>query len=288
VTHHRQRNFLPGSGWLYVKIFCTPETSGRILANVMMPVIRKNSKSIKTWFFIRYFENGHHLRLRILSDEKRTGVILAALKKQLEHTGNDKVIRNYQADVYRREMERYGPGMIGKIETFFCAGSELVIRYTVLLEQGKTSLSDVQLGLITAYSLIKWFLKDSTLIIDFIKLRTARFAQEFAADKKIKMDLDQRYRLKKTEIEHLLTGQLAGKTLITAFNALYDRTMEITDILKDNPLYEKQKLLADLVHMQLNRTFRIKQRQQEFMVYYFLEKYAISIKARAQKSTHLV
>jgi len=35
-----------------------------------------------------------------------------------------------------------------------------------------------------------------------------------------------------------------------------------------------------LVHMQLNRTFSVNQRQQELLVYYCLQKYYASLKAR--------
>jgi len=47
---------------------------------------------------------------------------------------------------------------------------------------------------------------------------------------------------------------------------------------------DKMKLLADLVHMQLNRTFSVRQRQQELLVYYCLQKYTSSRLAREKSS----
>jgi len=43
------------------------------------------------------------------------------------------------------------------------------------------------------------------------------------------------------------------------------------------------KLVADLIHMHLNRLFNEKQRKQEFIIYYLLYKYYISIEARKCK-----
>lgn len=46
----------------------------------------------------------------------------------------------------------------------------------------------------------------------------------------------------------------------------------------------KNQLLADLIHMHLNRLFIDRQRHQELIVYYCIYKYQVSIAAMAKKS----
>jgi hypothetical protein len=43
------------------------------------------------------------------------------------------------------------------------------------------------------------------------------------------------------------------------------------------------KLAADILHMHLNRLFNEKQRSQEFIIYYLLYKYYLSVKARKDR-----
>jgi hypothetical protein len=66
-----------------------------------------------------------------------------------------------------------------------------------------------------------------------------------------------------------------GRKLITEMNTLADLT-------KNYPNDKGSALLADLVHMQLNRTFTVQQRQQELLVYYALRKETASRIARSR------
>jgi thiopeptide-type bacteriocin biosynthesis protein len=278
------RNFLPGSEWLYLKLYCTPESADRILAKVISPVLRKYKQLISAWFFIRYFENGHHLRLRVRMAPEKSGLLLAALKKQMRLSGDEPLIRNFQGDVYRREMERYGAAIIADAESFFWAGSELSMRFTILQESEKTTLTNLMLGVFSAYHLVACFLPGRELMLVFFKLMAARFLKGFGGDKGLKADLDREYRAVKNEIAALLEKQVPEKTLAAPFKKMLKKTLEIQALAGSYPLDKKQALLADLVHMQLNRTFRIKHRQQELMVYYFLEKYMLSLTARQDKA----
>jgi thiopeptide-type bacteriocin biosynthesis protein len=278
------RNFLPGSEWLYVKLYCTPESADRILAKVIAPVLRRHRPLISAWFFIRYFENGHHVRVRLRMAPEKAGVLLAALKKQLQLSGEEPVVRNFQGDIYRREMERYGAAVIADTERFFWAGSELALRFTVLQESEKTTLTNLLLGVFIAYHLVACFMPGSTPMLDFFKLMAARFIKGFGGDKTLKADLDREYRAMKNDIAALLEKQAPDKALAAPFKNMLKKALEIQALTGAYPQDRKQALLADLVHMQLNRTFRIKHRQQELMVYYFLEKHMLSLIARQSKT----
>ncbi|HBX51207.1 MAG: hypothetical protein A2275_06955 [Bacteroidetes bacterium RIFOXYA12_FULL_35_11] len=66
------RYFIPGSEWLYYKIYCGPKTADTIIENVFLPVSSKlfENSLIKKWFFIRYSDSDLHLRFRILLNDR--------------------------------------------------------------------------------------------------------------------------------------------------------------------------------------------------------------------------
>jgi len=279
-----QRNFLLGDDWLYVKIYCTPESSNRILEEVITPVICKNCGHIATWFFIRYFDKGYHLRLRILTAQGQTGLMLMELKNTMNVTGNDHLVKDYQGDIYRREMERYGAGLIEPVEAFFCAGSELVSQFIVLKNNHKLEFEEFHLALYSTYQLLICFLGDIYPALDFTMQLSDRYLREFATDRQLKVDLDMKFRTMKQEINDLLGKSPLSELLSVPMERLFKTTTIISALVKDHSLAERSALLADMIHMQLNRTFTVKQRQQELLVYYLLQKYLLSTTARMVKS----
>lgn len=268
----RPRNFLLGDEWLYLKIYCTPESAGQLLAEVIAPLTRMHRKLIGRWFFIRYFENGHHLRLRINTKEEHIGSILTALKRSLEKPRNNKLVRNYQGDVYKREIERYGAAIIEEVETVFCSGSDLLAAYTVLRTTGKLAMTEFLFGMLTAHRMAGVFITDPHLLADFYRLTAKRFITGFAGDKSLTIQLDSKYRKMRREIETLLDSKESNKPHRKFVDFLND-TESLRRKVKHYHMERQHKLLTDLIHMQLNRTFKGKHQVQEMLVYYFLSKY---------------
>jgi len=274
------RNFRPGSDWLYVKLFCTPESADGILTEVIAPVIAKHRKKIDCWFFIRYFENGHHLRLRIRSAKTNPGLLINDLNKALEKSGKYHVVKNFQIDTYRREMERYGPNLIEYVEHCFCAGSHLIVNYLQQQSIADILPSELLFGLFIAHRLASRFETDKSALADFYKQTANRFLKGFNADKQLKMDLDTKYRARSKEVEQILGFQPEKAELSQDIERLMDAITTIERKANHLSPSSRTTLLADLIHMQLNRTFKIKHRQQELMVYYFLHKYVTSKNAQ--------
>ncbi len=280
------RSFLPGSSWLYIKIFCTPASADRIIAKVVRPVISRNLGEIRKWFFIRYVENGYHLRLRLQVPEEQVGRMLVELKDQLVMTGHESLVKNYQADIYKREMERYA-GVIEEVEAFFHAGSELVAHYLELTEEHEV-LSAFFLGLYTAYQMVLCFQDELAALKEFTGQMAADFISKFGGNKELKRDMDLKYRSMRGEVEALLEGPVPVQALAVEFSALIGRVTGIVNKIAEQKSDRWAVLLADLVHMQMNRTFSVKQRTHEFMVYYFLNKYAVSRLAKALKADQVL
>jgi thiopeptide-type bacteriocin biosynthesis protein len=179
-------------------------------------------------------------------------------------------------------MERYGSGLIEDAEALFCAGSGLILSWTRLVTAGEpVPFSNLQLGIVSAARMAETFYSGKDLAA-FFALMSARFLRGFSGGKQLKTDLDTKYRSMRREVEEAMQVPPPG-AVASAMKTLL-RTMVVVKVKAANDPPEKQQaLLADLIHMQLNRTFQIKQRQLELLVYYFLDKYTASLLARRKK-----
>jgi thiopeptide-type bacteriocin biosynthesis protein len=273
------RRFMAGSEWLYLKIFCSPRVADAILANVLLPFLNDHTEMIIKWFFIRYTEQGYHLRLRLNAAETDLANILPELNKRMTAGGYDKMIRNFQVDTYHREIERYSALLIPDMEDLFHCGSELVIWYVQEVAAEKMDWDDFQLGLLTAERMICAFFEADGTRLDFIRKITAVFLKEFNADKPFRAALDRKYRLAKPALQILL-GEAGERQVL---KPLLQKLENLAVLTRDYTMDARVALLADAVHMQLNRTFAVQHREQELLVYYYLEKYLGSHMARGKQ-----
>jgi thiopeptide-type bacteriocin biosynthesis protein len=274
------RMFSLGGEWLFVKIYCTTRSADQLLTGVIGPLISENAAFIKRWFFIRYQDPGHHLRLRILLRGEHTGRLLAALTALLKKSGNEKLVRKLTGDTYLRELERYGPEWITQTEEVFCAGSELVILYHSLQANGRLIMPLFHLAMQTALQLMLCCFDDMEELLQFTGRIAGGLFLEFLGGKDLKTDLDKKYRSLKPELEMLLLEPLPDSLMAAGYYRLLKDTRELVCAAAGNSMGEKQRRMSDILHMQLNRIFPAAQRRQEFLVYYFLEKLLRSWKAR--------
>ena len=96
---------LPGSGWIYAKLYC-PQSNGAddVIAGTILPLCEElmADGAIDRWFFIRYSDPEHHLRLRIRGD------VFERVNETLRHLHERRLIWRAQYDTYEPENARYG------------------------------------------------------------------------------------------------------------------------------------------------------------------------------------
>ena len=108
---------------------------------------------------------------------------------------------------------------------------------------------------------------------------------EFEDSKQVKMQLDNKYR----EYSMFINNMNKNQSEITeiAGKKEYNSYLKTLGLLKTNAQLffpgKLMKLAADIIHMHLNRLFNEKQRSHEFIIYYLLYKYYLSVKARKEK-----
>lgn len=255
------RVFSPGSEWLYLKVYCSPAMADRLLAELVNTFLKKQRSLIKSWFFIRYHDPAHHLRLRFRSEN--AGVLLQAFAAAIAPFVRKKMAREFIADSYRRELERYGPELIGEVEQVFRAGSELAL--SSFKVGGDDAQAAFKFGLSVAYGMLRTFLPEISSQADFAHQVAESFQGEFAAGKKTRTSIDTRYRELKRQVDTILSA--AATEPLSAFLS------HLKSFAAMAGAEQRRQLLADLIHMQMNRTFSARQRQHEYLVYEFLKKY---------------
>ncbi|MFI5160449.1 MAG: lantibiotic dehydratase [Sphingobacteriales bacterium] len=284
LTAKMQREFVLGSQWLYLKIYCTTASANDILVRKILPLIGEFRKQGPAcWFFIRYADPGPHIRLRIKIKPERTGEVIALFRKQFSDLVKDHIIREYQADTYRRELERYGPDRIDAAEQVFHASSELVAHFIKNNNQGFCSTDEFA---ISCFELILATAEASvTRQIDFLASVSQSFYQEFKGDKKFKVGLDVLYRGKKQEFADAICDDgIYARLKIEKQQCNFSRALAAVMTGNSFDAAKKNALLADIIHMHLNRLYSDNQRQQEMVLYYCFHKYKLSRQALSIRS----
>jgi len=281
-----QRTFIIGDKWLYYKIYCGTKTADYILSEIIQPLVvaLNENQLIEKWFFIRYQDPDHHLRLRFKSHQsEQIGSIIAMFNLPLKQLMEQDLVWKVQMDTYQRELERYGSNTIELAETLFHYDSEAVAGFVDLIEEGTEAdelrwmfslrgmdalLADFDYSLEARMQLLSW-------------LKT-EFASEFHMDKNLKKQVNDRYRKYRNQIEYFmhLTSETAGDylPLLELLDIRSEKNKEpissILKIQKEGALeININELLASFIHMFMNRLFKSKNRVYEMIAYDFLYRY---------------
>ena len=279
LSYQASRSFPLGSNWLYLRVFCRPESADLILLYTLLPFLIKNQKRVKKWFFIRYDEDGYHLRIRLNIAEENIGEVLSAFKNQLSAKGHKRLVKELQGDTYRRELERYGADIIELVELYFEASSNFTLKTLQERSKNQTFLTEFDAGIFTSFYLINCMLDEPERVKIFTNKLSDGFLSEFKANKELHIDIDAKYRAIRSHLKRLLeepVETLLTRKLHAEFKSLLARMQMIVTATKHKSQPQIHILTADLIHMHLNRMFRANQRQQEFLVYYCLHKYISS------------
>ena len=122
---------LPGSEWLYVKLYASPRQIQAMLRCDMPELVSelRRSSALREWFFFRYKDPDWHLRLRfrLVSKglrEQAFGLVNSACAR----LQNDGTIWRVQYDTYYREIERFGGARACRlVERIFTVESDLAL-----------------------------------------------------------------------------------------------------------------------------------------------------------------
>lgn len=264
------RKFVPGSKWLYLKIYTGVKTSDVLLEEAIQPLTEFfiENKYISKWFFIRYNDPKSHVRVRFeLSDNSYYSEILSKIQLTFEKYINSGEIANLVIDTYSREIERYGVSTMEEAEYLFYRNSDFFVKKCLHLDDEEKII--VSLFYIDkVLELLKLSMSEKLLRI---KNSNDAFKKEFNADKKLNSQLDKKYRLFKPKYMDFLESEdyLDFRENMKAHFLELEATLENV-ILKNSSL---QDFFQSIFHMNINRMFVSNQRLFEMIIYDYLFRY---------------
>lgn len=119
---------LPGSDWLFIKLYLSSEDQNLFLLNYLVPLIAllKGESKSNDWFFIRNSDPKEHIRFRLqINPSVSLSKILSIIQEVSSCWMEAGLIKDISLASYEREIERYGGiSLIEYAEMLFCADSE--------------------------------------------------------------------------------------------------------------------------------------------------------------------
>lgn len=267
-----KRSFLPGVEWLYLKIYTHYSLMDEILLDVILPLVKKYKKDNPhfKWFFIRYQDPNHHLRLRFYPAERSSYTLLADLIHKLQPLSRSGKIADVMLDSYQRELEKYSAEYINEVESFFYYSSEFILN--TFLINPLTTVFKLSFAVNCTLKLVQYFIEDSNERNMFFNTVFQNLSAEFSQDKEVVRKMNEKYRKFQKEliaVNELLTVQRNTEPYIS-YSRLMLELKEKVAFWKQNDRYN---LLINLVHVQINRIFEHNAREYEYLVYHFMKKH---------------
>jgi thiopeptide-type bacteriocin biosynthesis protein len=254
---------LPFDEWLYFKIYLHPAGYRDLLIEYIYPFITENVRkgNISSWFFISYFDDDFHLRVRVKQTPGRDTQLLKTykkLEKKLRHLPN---LKKLELSTYFKERERYAYIGIQTAEKLFGLSSEIVLSELTKAD-GTDELPNHKL-----FSAIRhlWLVFHR---LNFGISETEELARRFSGhlSRSERIDLDMEFREFRTAFRHFLVEHREPEAL--EFDYLDAMISATRDLSSD----EKLQVIMDINHMHLNRHYMQDQQKHEIRGYYFLAK----------------
>lgn len=236
--------------WTEFDIYLNEDLEDTFL-RIFFTKIRQDNLKIKKYFFVKYFDSHHHIRLRVLSNDSD---IIYSYLLNFYSSG---IIQDLKSSIYIPETERYGTDLqLSLVEDYFCSDSRYIVN-NIILNQGLTE-----------------FLKLETILTDVIiiillspvmeKINISR--QDSASFQKYKQKIQRGYRKYQKYYLDLFFS-------ISKKHSNYAKKPFCISLSKYFLSLEKLKLsdtdilfrVKSIIHMHINRVYGIKSYEEEYI-----------------------
>ncbi|MBQ4801211.1 thiopeptide-type bacteriocin biosynthesis protein [Aquimarina sp. MMG015] len=270
-----QRSFIIGSEWLYYKIYTGPKTSDLILTDIIRPIATHllDKGIIDKWFFIRYNDPKHHIRVRFhYNKPENIAEVINTLYGSLKEFSDEDLIWKIQLDTYQREVERYGGETMSISEELFFLDSRMIVDFLDMIDGDEGEELRWLFGVRAIDQLLQDFgySEDDKLAL-LERLKTG-FGVEFGMNKGLKKQMDKKFRNEHDKIKNFLSFKRdSDPDYAPIIDALDEKSISSKDLVKEIlTIVDKNQLddmMSSYIHMLMNRLFRSKNRLHEMVLY---------------------
>ena len=232
------------------------------------------------WFFVRYADPEHHLRIRF---DARSESSLHELFSLLSGAFNPALRRGkiwkIQIDTYQREIERYG-GLAGMFlsEDVFHADSDGLLQLLQILQSDEDQGLRWRLALLGVHNLFEDFGISLTSRKNLVLEWRENFGREFNLVQSSKRQLAEKFRSERQRLESMLNPAANDVVANLARPAIANRSFRLRILADQFRVLVKtgelqaplENLIGSFAHMHINRFLRSNQRAQEMVIYDFL------------------
>jgi thiopeptide-type bacteriocin biosynthesis protein len=288
------RRFLPGSSWLYLKLYTGSATVDTLLRDYLAPAIATaQGRGLTTaWFFLRFGDPDWHLRLRFAGDPgKLTGELLPFLHEALAPASERGLLWKIVVDTYEREIERYGgAAAIDATELLFHADSECALS---IIESCSGDAGANAAWRLTLRGIDRLMDDLGFSLHDKLATMTAArdgFGAEIGMDTAFQKRLGEKFRAHGKEIAILLDApdDDPAHPFGPAFEMFAARSRKLRPLGEQLRQLEAAgqltqslgQLVHSYIHMHVNRMIRSAQRLHELVLYDLLRRHYDGIAAR--------
>ena len=287
-----RRVFAPGEDWLFYKLYAAPGTADRLLVEVVAPLaaLHEELAPDEPWFFIRYSDPEHHLRVRFRGGRDARRALeerMSALLRPFLEAGS---VHRVSLDTYLREIERYGGGRgIELAEAWFRADSAAALRLVALLDGAEDEARRWKAVAMGFDRLLADFGLDLGERGRVVAAARESFGREFRVGSAVRQRLARRLRAERRALEALVTGSTDKDARFADFADVFRQRSEATgEIVRQFRDLEEagdlecplDELLRSLTHMHANRLLPASARAQELVLHDFLQRTYRSLAAR--------
>lgn len=264
--HELNRVYLPGSEWLYIKMYGCGSREEELLSYHLPEFIRQQ-KSLDTfdqYFFMRYADPEQHIRLRFKGDcvklLKEFLPIFNSWAMELKDIG---ILSRFSIETYNPETERYGgPELLNLAEQVFYHDSELISNWIYLNRFGNSAFSTEALGIINVIDYASHFIEDFPKQLDWFNTVTSykNFGKEFREKRSLYMKIGNN-----NNDWHSLKSYDGGDELYhnlkkrSKYIKEYVNKMKSTNLIFNHP----DNIMGSFIHLSLNRLIGIDRHYEE-------------------------
>ncbi|MBU3749780.1 MAG: lantibiotic dehydratase, partial [Mycobacterium sp.] len=288
-----RRTFPPDTEWLYLKIYAGTASCDQILTATIGPTLERlrQAEIVDRWFFLRYADPDHHLRIRLHGDPATLrGQALPALTAALDPHLAEGTVWKLTLDTYDREIERYGGDAgIELAEQIHAADSAAVLRVLGMLD-------DPDAGLDARWKLCLYatdrLLADAGLTLPqrraWVRTGAAGYRREYPNAPNLESGIAARWRTERAGLTTLL-DESSDHPYEPAREVFRQRSEQIRPLLTELADRDRRgiltvpatELLYSFAHLHAIRLLRSAARTHELILLSFLDRHYASQTARA-------